>query len=88
MLTLGHTGTWKNPPPGVSKTEFPADSNHSLGNKVDDLQHQTARANFRVVVIIPDEVERVELADPEKARRFVYGFDREKNSWWEEERWP
>ena len=59
-----------------------------------DLDDEIARSNFRVVVIKPDEVERVDLTDPEKARRFKYTFvlgsqgDGQIGTWTEEELWP
>ena len=40
-----------------------------LGQKVTDLHDPIARWNFRVVIIRPDEVERVDISDPATARR-------------------
>lgn len=43
-----------------------------LGQKVTDLHDPIARWNFRLVIIRPDEVERVErvdISDPATARR-------------------
>lgn len=59
-----------------------------LGGKVEDLEDEVARANFRVVVIKPTVVESVDLKDPTTARRHVYRFDEAKGIWSHEERWP
>jgi hypothetical protein len=82
------SGTFKNPPPGTAKSDISADSSHQLDSKVSDLHDAVARSNFRVVVILPDQVERVELADPAKARRVVYDYDEERGTWREAEQWP
>jgi len=84
-------GSWKNPPPGrPTKGEEP-DAEHQLGQKVEDLNDPIARSNFRVVIIKPDEVERLDTSDPAKARRWKYTFivDGEGQGKWEtEELWP
>jgi pyridoxamine 5'-phosphate oxidase len=82
------SGTFKNPPPGHAISDVSADSSHQLDLKVEDLHDPVARSNFRVVVILPDQVERVELADPAKARRVVYDYNEERGTWREEEQWP
>ncbi|KAG7143331.1 hypothetical protein HYQ45_000413 [Verticillium longisporum] len=43
-----------------------------LGQVVTDLEDEVARANFRVVVVVPDEVDRVDLSDPKRGRRWLY----------------
>lgn len=55
-----------------------------------DLHDPIARANFRVVIIKPDEVEQLDLSDPMKARRWKYTFvvDGDHGSWHTEELWP
>jgi hypothetical protein len=55
---------------------------------VEDLEHATARKNFRVVVIKPEEVESVDLSDPEKARRQLYKYDSQTGAWSQQELWP
>ena len=87
-------GTWKNPPPGTPADKEP-DEDHTLGQKITDLEDKIARANFRVVVIKPDEVEMTDISDPEKARRHRYTYVSEKDEhdqmvgkWTDEELWP
>jgi len=68
----------------------------ALGQKVDDLDDEIARSHFRVVIIKPNEVEQLDLTDPEKARRwrFTYVGSGERNDssahgeWKTEELWP
>lgn len=87
MATHPLIGSFANPPPGQPVNE-PYDKNLRLGEKVEDLEDPTARKNFRVVVIKPEEVESVDLSDPKTARRQVYKFDSETGSWSHEECWP
>lgn len=87
----GIKGSFKNPPPGQS-VDKPYDAeNLKLGSKADDLHDSVARKNFRLVVVVPDQVEMTDLSDPEKARRFRYTFDEsaQGNAGWKtEELWP
>ena len=77
-----------NPPPGQS-VEKPYDSeNLKMGEKIPELDSPTARQNFRVVVIKPEEVESLDLSDPAKARRQVYKYDESTGGWSHEETWP
>lgn len=72
------------------------DDEHRLGQSITDLHDPVARANFRVVVIRPDEVERLDISDPAKARRWRYTFvphdegegEGQGGKWREEELWP
>ena len=67
----------------------PYDDKHlKLGEKVEDLEDSTARSNFRVVIIRPEEVESVDLSDPKKSRRQVYKYDSGSGNWSHEECWP
>lgn len=65
-----------------------------MGQKVSDLHDPVARANFRVVAIIPDEVERLDLSDMNNVRRekweFVGSDDPTESSepWAHCELWP
>lgn len=88
-------GSWKNPPPGSLVSEEDADGEHQLGQKVTDLHDATARENFRVVIIKPEEVEQLDLNDPSKARRWKYTFAAGKGpsgertgEWKKQELWP
>ncbi|GAB0138617.1 hypothetical protein EsDP_00006843 [Epichloe bromicola] len=78
-------GTFRNPPPGTPMTEKP-EGELSLGQKVEDLHDSVARENFRVLVIVPEEVDRLDLSDAERARRWNYTL--EKEVWKETELWP
>lgn len=66
-----------------------------VGQKVTDLYDTVARTNFRVVVIIPEEVERLDLSDNDNIRRWKWNLiekDAGKGSsqvqWVETELWP
>ncbi|PSS16691.1 hypothetical protein M430DRAFT_35385 [Amorphotheca resinae ATCC 22711] len=82
-------GSFRNPPPGARVDEVPADgSGLKLGQKVTDVDDAIARRNFRVVVIRPDEVEQLDLTDPERARRWKYTCVGPRDEWTKEELWP
>lgn len=89
------SGSWRNPPPGTPTNGQEPDKDHQLGQKVEDLHDPIARANFRVVIIKPEEVEMLDLSDPVTARRKLYTFVVEKGQgtegtgeWKVEELWP
>lgn len=91
----GMRGSWRNPPPGRPTEGKEPEPGRELGQKVQDLHDSVARANFRVVVIKPDEVESVDLSDPATSRRMKYTFVVEKDQegeqrgeWKAEELWP
>ncbi|KAG5913526.1 hypothetical protein E4U42_001080 [Claviceps africana] len=79
-------GTFRNPPPGTPRAREPDQQGLRLGQKVQDVHDDIARQNFRVLVIVPDEVDRVDLADAEGGRRWNYTLER--GSWRETELWP
>jgi pyridoxamine 5'-phosphate oxidase len=98
-LSPGMRGSFKNPVPGSRVSLPPADKALSLGQKVTDLHDEVARRNFRVVIIKPNEVEQLDLTEPDKARRwrFTYvGPNRGRpgqmadgiGEWEKEELWP
>lgn len=68
------SGSFRSPPPGTPRSHVPSDSSLKLGQKVTDLYDHVARANFRVVAIIPDEVERLDLSDMNNVRREKWEF--------------
>lgn len=70
-------GSFRNPPPGTPLSRRPDDDRLGLGHRVEDLEDPVARANFRVVVVVPTEVDRVDLSDPERGRRWTYRYLRE-----------
>lgn len=82
-------GTFRNPPPGTPLTEKPEEG-LGLGQTVDDLDDEIARANFRVLVLVPEEIDRVDLSDPERGQRWNYKLERtgDGSSWRETELWP
>lgn len=83
-LSPGMRGSFKNPPPGTPKK--PEDGDDQLGQEVTDLEDKAARANFRVVVIVPDEVDQTDLSDPKAPRRWIYR--RAGDGWEKTEIWP
>lgn len=74
-LGPGMRGTWRNPPSG-QPIEVPVDDDRlKLGQKSESLaKDDVARKNFRVVVIVPDFVDRCDLSDPARGRRWFYAF--------------
>ncbi|KAK7926994.1 Zn 2cys6 transcription factor [Apiospora marii] len=90
-LSPGMRGSFRNPPPGTP-VDSPVDDGLGLGQKVTDLQDSIARKNFRVVVIVPYEVDRTDLSDPERGRRWIYrrATDQktESGNWEKAELWP
>lgn len=74
-LGSGMRGSFKNPAPGTPRANEPGEG-EGLGQKVGDelLEDQVARRNFRVVVIVPEEVDLVDLSDPADQRRWLYTF--------------
>lgn len=67
-LSPAMRGTFRNPPPGVAVAEG-AGEGLEVGRKVEDLHDGVARGNFRVVVLVPDEVDKVNV---ETARRWRF----------------
>ncbi|KAG8406995.1 hypothetical protein J3458_020495 [Metarhizium acridum] len=82
-------GTFRNPPPGTPITQEPGEG-LGLGQVVEDLEDDIARKNFRVVVIVPEEVDRVDLSNPERGQRWNYRLERggQGAEWKETELWP
>ncbi|KAF3384655.1 hypothetical protein F1880_002755 [Penicillium rolfsii] len=88
-------GSFRNPPPGQPRSQLPSNSDLKLGQKVTDLHDQVARKNFRVVLILPEEVEQLDLSDLDDVRRqkwtLTMGEDDEDGPhghWEEVELWP
>ncbi|KAI3553325.1 hypothetical protein CABS03_12692 [Colletotrichum abscissum] len=67
-------GTFRNPVPGTSRAANPPSDTLKLGQKVEDLEDEVARENFRVVVIVPTEVDQTDLSASEDPRRYLYRF--------------
>lgn len=66
-------GTFRSPAPGTPVASPPEDG-LGLGQRVDDLEDKVARSNFRVVVIVPSEVDQVDLSDQLRPRRWKYTY--------------
>ena len=68
-------GSFRNPPPG-RPVVLPVSPGKGLGlgQRVEDLEDRVARGNFRVVVIVPNEVDQVDLSDLERAKRWLYVY--------------
>lgn len=65
-------GSFENPPPGTPISEG-AGEGEKLGQKAGHLEDEKlARKNFRIAIITPEVVDRVDLSDPEKGKRWVY----------------
>ena len=86
-LSPGMRGTFRNPPPGTPLSEKPSEG-LGLGQKVEDVEDEVARSNFRVVVIVPEEIDQVLLT--EQGRRWNYKRVGSENvgSWKITELWP
>jgi len=68
-------GSFRGPPPGTSRREGPeAESGLGIGQEVEDMEDEVARANFRVVVVVPEEVDQVDLSDGKDPRRWLYRY--------------
>ncbi|KAK0619904.1 pyridoxamine 5'-phosphate oxidase-domain-containing protein [Immersiella caudata] len=73
-LSPGMRGTFRNPPPGQPR-EIPVEGEGlGLGQTVWHLEDPVARKNFRVVVIVPDEVDQVDLSDMTAPKRWLYVY--------------
>ncbi|KAK3318325.1 hypothetical protein B0H66DRAFT_233188 [Apodospora peruviana] len=74
-LSPGMRGTFRHPPPGRPVAEpIPPGSGLGVGQTVEDLDDPVARKNFRVVVIIPTEVDQADVSDPKRPRRWLYTY--------------
>lgn len=82
-------GSFRNPPPGTPLSSAPGPG-LGLGQKVEDLHDKIARDNFRVLVIIPEQVDQVDLSDPERGRRWRHDLTTKDDeaAWTTTELWP
>lgn len=77
-LSPGMRGTFKNPPPGKPLSEGAENPEEKLGQKAGHLsEEELARKNFRVVIITPEVVERVDLSNPDNSKRWIYTLSKE-----------
>ncbi|KAI1143046.1 pyridoxamine 5'-phosphate oxidase-domain-containing protein [Hypoxylon sp. FL0543] len=72
-------GSFRNPPPGVPVAVPVDDDRLKLGQQVTDLDDELARSNFRLVVIVPEELDCVDLTDPARSLRWLYTFVGDKS---------
>ena len=88
-LSPAMRGSFRNPPPGTPLTQKPEEG-LSLGQKVDNLEDELARRNFRVVVLVPEEVDQIDLSDPSRHRRWSHKLEATDGSraWKTTELWP
>lgn len=84
-------GSFKNPPPGTPiPASEPDGGKAKVGNEVMDLHDAEARANFRVVVVVPEEVDQTDLSDPRRPRRWIHQrvAGAGEGEWQKTEVWP
>lgn len=91
-LSPGMRGTFKNPPPGTPLSQKPKEG-EGLGQKVEGTDDEIARRNFRVVIVVPEEVDQVDLSNPAEAKRWNYKVVGSKEggrigAWKVTETWP
>jgi pyridoxamine 5'-phosphate oxidase len=92
-LSPGMRGSFKNPAPGTPVGTSPKPG-EGLGQKVSGPleEDEVARRNFRVVVIKANEVEQLDLTEPDKARRWRFTYVGPEGGglgeWNKEELWP
>ncbi|KAL1899607.1 hypothetical protein Cpir12675_001376 [Ceratocystis pirilliformis] len=79
-------GSFRNPAPGTALSSGPGREGLGQGQSVEDLHDALARENFRVVLLVPDEVDYVDLSDSSKAKRWLYTID--GGEWGAQELWP
>jgi pyridoxamine 5'-phosphate oxidase len=65
-------GSFRNPPPGVPVSQPLGDERLGFGHEITDLNDEVARSNFRVVVIVPEEVDQIDLSDIQRCRRWIH----------------
>lgn len=85
------SGSFKAPSPGQPRSQEPSDPSLGLGHKITDLHDPVARNHFRVVVIVPEEVECLDLSDQANIRRWKWvlvGTEDGRRHWVEAELWP
>lgn len=83
-------GTFRSPPSGRPVADGIGGDALGQGQRVEDLHDEVARRNFRVVVLVPEEVDKVDLNDPEQGKRWKFrdtGRSGE-NAWESVEVWP
>ncbi|KAJ5893656.1 hypothetical protein N7495_005347 [Penicillium taxi] len=83
-------GSFIRPHPGLPRSDSPSDKFVEKGHRITDLHDVGARSNFRVVLIIPEEVERLDISDYDNFRRIRWNLvksvdeDGQPQNHWEE----
>lgn len=68
-------GSFKGPAPGTPVAYGAAEGEASaMGHRLEDLEDEAARRNFRTVVIVPEEVDQVDLTDEMRPKRWLYVY--------------
>ncbi|KAL7788984.1 pyridoxamine 5'-phosphate oxidase domain-containing protein [Trichoderma ceciliae] len=82
-------GSFRNPLPGTPLTQKP-EPGLELGGEVQDVNDELARKNFRVLVIVPEEIDQLDLSDPKRGRRWNHKAEVSESeiSWKTTELWP
>lgn len=82
-------GSFRNPLPGTPLTQKP-EPGLELGQEVNDVNDELARRSFRVLVIVPEEIDQIELSDPKRGRRWSHKAEVSESgiSWKTTELWP
>ncbi|ATY60155.1 FMN-binding split barrel-related [Cordyceps militaris] len=82
-------GSFRNPAPGTPVSQAPGPG-LNLGQKVENLHDDIARSNFRVLVIVPEQVDQVDLSDPDRGRRWRHELTANGDEvvWTTTELWP
>jgi hypothetical protein len=85
------SGSFRNPPPGQARSQPPSNPELRLNQEVTNLHDPVARENFRVVLILPEEVEQLDLSDLDDVHRRKWTLvmeDGPHGQWEEAEIWP
>ncbi|KAL7921697.1 pyridoxamine 5'-phosphate oxidase domain-containing protein [Trichoderma austrokoningii] len=82
-------GSFRNPPPGSPLAQEP-EPGFGLGQEVEDVHDALARENFRVLVIVPENIDQVDLSDPKRGKRWNHRAEVSGSeiSWRTTELWP
>ncbi|GAB1318767.1 Pyridoxamine 5'-phosphate oxidase Alr4036 family FMN-binding domain-containing protein [Madurella fahalii] len=68
-------GSFRGPAPGTPVAYGAAEGEvNAMGRTLDDLEDEAARRNFRTVVIVPEEVDQVDLTDEARPKRWLYVY--------------
>ena len=77
-------GQFKHPPPGMPRNQNPPGPGEGMGLTAGPNldEEEVARKHFRLVIITPLEVERIQLTDPMDDRRWIWRLTNDGNSSW------